>query len=152
MTEAPSQTHSFECACKKVKVQVTGVPVLQGLCHCVNCRQWYQTSPLSFAVFPENSVQITEGAEYIAKVSLVDPKFERVFCKNCGYRVNTQHPDYKVQIVNVENMENFDFKPVGHTFCKDAKPGSLARFKGDSLPKWIGPPPAFGGPDEQVEE
>ena len=152
MTEASGQTHKFECACKKVKVQVSGAPVFQGLCHCVNCRDWYQLSPVSFAVFPANSVKVTEGSDNITEVSLVDPKLERLFCKNCGFRINTQHVEHGVQIVNVFNMENFEFKPVGHNFCKDAKPGSLERFKGDSLPKWLGAPPAFGGPDDRVKE
>ena len=144
-------THSFECACKRVKAQVTGDPVFQAYCHCVNCREWYQRSPLSFAVYPTDSVQITHGSDSIAKVSLVDPGLERLFCKNCGYRVNTQSAKAGVKIVSKFNLETLDFKPVGHIFCKDALKDSLAQFKGDKLPKWRGVPPALGGPDDQVD-
>ena len=150
MTSATDQTHRYECACKGVQVQVTGTPLFQGYCHCVNCREWYQKSPLPFAVYPKDSVQVTNGSENVSKVSLVDPELERLFCSKCGYRINTQHAKAGVQVVNLFNLDSFDFKPIGHIFCKDAYKHNLKQFKDDALPKWRLAPPLFGGPDEEL--
>lgn len=125
--------------------------MLQGYCHCVNCRDWYQSTPLSFAVYPWDSVKITQGSDNLTQVSLVNPDLERLFCKTCGYRVNTQSAQFKVKIVPKSNLDGLDFKPVGHNYCKYASKESLTQFKGDGLPKWRGAPPAFGGPDDQID-
>lgn len=151
MAPTPGATHEFECACKQVKAQVTGEPLYQGWCHCVNCREWNQRSSLSFAVYSWGSVQITQGSDSLAKVSLVNPDLDRLFCKKCGYRVNTESEKHRVKIVSKFNLDGLDFKPVGHSFCKDADKNSLEHFKDDTLPKWLGAPPAFGGPDDQVD-
>lgn len=146
-----SSVQEFQCACKKVTAQITGEPKFQAYCHCVNCRDWYQRTPVSLAIYPWDSVQITKGSDSVATVSLVNPELERLFCKNCGYRLNTQSAQAGVKILCTFNLHQLNFKPKGHLFCKDTSKDSLMHFKDDGLPKWSGASPALGDTDDRIE-
>lgn len=145
------QTLEIECACHAVNIKVEGDPTFQAYCHCVDCRRWHQRSPLTFAVYPWDRLEVTKGSDQISKVSLVNPELERLFCTACGYRLHTQMFNAKVKIVPVVNLDGLSFKPQAHVFCKDALTEGLAQFKHDGLPKWAHAPPQQGGNDEQVQ-
>ena len=147
-SESPAQMHEFECACKTVRVQLSGDALHQHLCHCTNCREFNQTCPVALAMYNRSSFKVTQGADSIATVSLANPEIVRCFCQKCGYRLYNGKDE--VIVIPAANLETLDFKPAAHLYCKDAYKDSLTRFRDDGIPKWVKLPPYWGGPDEQV--
>ena len=143
--------HSFKCACKAVEVEVSGDPWYQDYCHCIDCCKWNQQRPVGITLWPGDSLTVKGGSDSISRVCLVNPEFERLFCKTCGFRLYGQHTKMGFKSIPAVNLETLDFKPVSHVFCQDVPKDSLQRFKEDGLPKFAKLPAQFGGTDEQVQ-
>ncbi|HEY5724289.1 MAG TPA: GFA family protein [Allosphingosinicella sp.] len=69
------------CLCGAVRYRVSGAPQSTSLCHCNSCRRSTGGPSLAWAIFPEDDVEITDGALAIHASS---PGVERGFCARCG--------------------------------------------------------------------
>ena len=75
-------TRSAACACGAARVTVTGAPLLQGLCHCQNCRQRTGSAFAWQGYWPADVVSLS------GPLSTYDlaPEWgqRRHFCSHCG--------------------------------------------------------------------
>jgi hypothetical protein len=60
-------THSGECFCGAVKVEVSGDPEGMGYCHCRSCRSWSGGPVNAFTLWKPDAVRMTVGAEHVGK-------------------------------------------------------------------------------------
>ncbi len=59
-------SHTGNCFCGAVEVQVTGSPEGMGYCHCSSCRSWSGGPVNAFTLWKPEAVQITSGAQHVA--------------------------------------------------------------------------------------
>ena len=91
------EKHTGKCLCGEVKYEVSGEPVLQGNCHCIDCRK---NTGVGFATIlffkEEQGVQLsgkTRSFQYNADSGNSKIKF---FCQRCGSFVLEPIQDEKV--------------------------------------------------------
>ena len=56
-----SDQHFGGCACGAVRYRVQGEPVVTSVCHCKFCQKRLASAFAILAVFPEDSVEVTQG-------------------------------------------------------------------------------------------
>ncbi|HXQ17435.1 MAG TPA: GFA family protein, partial [Caulobacteraceae bacterium] len=59
--------HVGSCFCGNVQLEVTGTPEAMGYCHCRSCQSWSGGPVNAFSLWKPDAVQVTSGAEHIAK-------------------------------------------------------------------------------------
>src|SRR6187397_3366258 len=84
-------THTGQCFCGAVEIEVGGAPVAMGYCHCGSCRSWSAAPVNAFTLWKPESVKVTAGAEYLATFTKT-PLSQRQYCSKCGGHLMTNHP------------------------------------------------------------
>src|SRR6185312_6650320 len=81
----PEMSASYECGCfcGAVRFTVSGEPPAMGSCHCESCRHWSAGPVNAFSLWPEASVEVTQGAEQIGTYNKTAASY-RKWCKQCG--------------------------------------------------------------------
>ena len=74
------------CACGDFKLEATGAPELNGLCHCNNCKKRTGSAFGMSAYFKNISIQNVEGESSCYELTNPDDGSiqKRYFCKRCG--------------------------------------------------------------------
>lgn len=73
-----------KCCCNSCQVEVTGIPTLNCVCNCNNCKKRTGSAFGMSAYFPENNFKVLSGKTKIYEVINEHGKQERHFCENCG--------------------------------------------------------------------
>ena len=96
------------CLCGAVRYRVTGEPEATTLCHCFSCRRSTGGPSLAWAIFPEDSVAITQGELTEHQSS---PGTYRGFCARCGtsltYRRDNRPGLFDVTTASLDDPEAF---------------------------------------------
>jgi len=133
------------CFCGAVEVEVTGEPVLQGYCHCNDCRAWSGTPVTAYALWPEDKVRVTGGEDALRAYSK-NGTTVRQFCGTCGGAVMTASTGVGLVDVYPMTIDGFRFEPRAHIDYElrivDMKDG-LPKFRGRPVP---------GGANETMDE
>jgi len=88
------KVHAGGCVCGAVRFRTAGAPLRVGLCHCLDCRKAHAAPFSAFAVFPAESVTLTDdiGGE-LPPDSLSSHDngrgYRRDFCRNCGSSIRS---------------------------------------------------------------
>jgi hypothetical protein len=107
---AMAEKHTGGCYCGTVEIEVRGEPEEMGYCHCENCRR-YSAAPVSaFTLWKYENVDITKGAEFLARFQSSNISGRR-YCTKCGGHVMVEHPTLDLVDVRVGALRNFPFKP-----------------------------------------
>ncbi len=69
------------CHCGAVRYEAIGQAITHALCHCSDCRRHAGAPMVSWAMFPEGQVTITQGE---TKTYQSSAQGRRKFCANCG--------------------------------------------------------------------
>lgn len=139
-------THTGECFCGAVHIEVTGEPEAMGYCHCSSCRSWSAGPVNAFTLWKPDAVRVTEGAEHVG-VFQKTPVSQRQFCKKCGGHLMNNHPPLGLVDVYAATVPGVKFTPGVHVnYAKTVLPMK------DGLPKFADFPAAFGGSDKQIRE
>src|SRR5947207_1671695 len=83
-------TREGGCSCGAVRYQVTGEPIMVGICHCTSCRKATGSVFMAYADWPPEAF-VTTG-----EVRTFDG---RTFCPNCGsrlYQLSEDHVEIKI--------------------------------------------------------
>lgn len=75
-------TYEGSCLCGRIRIQITGLPVSAGYCHCKTCRTWHAAPVNAYATWPNEAVRITEGEELLENYQ--DRRSNRHWCRHCG--------------------------------------------------------------------
>jgi hypothetical protein len=139
-------THSGECFCGAVKVEVSGDPEGMGYCHCQSCRSWSGGPVNAFTLWKPDAVRTTVGAEHVGMYQKT-PVSQRQYCKLCGGHLMTNHPPLGLVDVFAATLPTLKFNPGVHVnYAETVLPMR------DGLPKFKDFPTEFGGSGEQIAE
>jgi len=143
---AAEKTYEGACYCGAVKLTVTGEPAGAGYCHCKSCRSWSAGPVNAFTLWPEDVVEITEGADKIGEFNANDRSY-RQWCTVCGGHILTRHPHWGLTDVYAATIPSFPFEAGVH-----ANYESTVLPMKDGLPKFKDFPAELGGSGEMLPE
>jgi hypothetical protein len=134
-----ADTHSGNCFCGAVQVEVTGAPEAMGYCHCASCRSWSAGPVNAFTLWKPENVRVTRGAESLGHFAKT-PTSDRQFCTQCGGHVMADHPTFGLTDVYAATIPTLEFKPALHVNYAE----TVLPMK-DGLPKLKDFPSELGG-------
>jgi hypothetical protein len=139
-------SHTGECFCGAVKLEVSGEPEAMGYCHCRSCRSWSGGPVNAFSLWKPENVKVTAGAENIASFKKTELS-HRQYCRKCGGHLMTNHPSLGMVDVFAATLPTVKFAPAVHVNYSE----TVLPMK-DGLPKLRDFPKEFGGSGEAVPE
>ena len=139
-------SHSGQCFCGAVRLQVSGEPEGMGYCHCSSCRSWSGGPVNAFTLWKPEAVTVTAGEDQLGMFQKT-PISQRVYCKACGGHLMTRHPTLGPVDVFAATLPTLAFAPGVHVNYAE----TVLPMK-DGLPKFRDFPAGFGGSDEMVAE
>lgn len=137
----PAVPISLHCFCGAVKLEVTGTPILQYVCHCDDC-QAVHGKAFSVSLHPARAIHVIDGETELFTLK-TSP---RTRCKRCETHLFAESVGHPVRGLNGELLPAGLFKPEFHIQCRYA----TSRIE-DTLPHYCGIPSRFGGSDEIME-
>ena len=139
-------THTGQCFCGAVGIEVDGAPEAMGYCHCRSCRSWSGGPVNAFSLWKPEAVRITKGEQDVVTFTKT-PLSERKYCRKCGGHLMTNHPPLKMIDVFAATLPTLPFSPAVHVnYAETVLPMR------DGLPKLKDFPAEFGGSGEMVTE
>jgi len=115
-----SASYECGCFCGAVRFTVSGEPAAMGYCHCESCRHWSAGPVNAFSLWPEASVEVTQGAEQIGTYNKTAASY-RKWCKQCGGHLFTEHPGWGVTDVYAAVIPEFPFRAGVHVNYQETK-------------------------------
>ena len=105
-------TYSGQCHCGAVRYQLTGEPKVTSLCHCRDCRKSAGAPMVSWAMFPETALTLTQGQPKTINSS---GTAMRSFCADCGSGLFYRNAAVLPGIVDVQSatLDEPDLLPPG---------------------------------------
>lgn len=99
--------HSGQCLCGAVRYQVSGAPDTVALCHCRDCQRSAGAPMVTWAMYPEAALTLTQGQPKTINSS---GTAMRSFCADCGsglfYRNEAMLPGIvDIQIATLDDPE-----------------------------------------------
>ena len=140
------KTYSGACFCGAVQLEVTGVPVAAGYCHCDSCRRWSAAPINAFSLWKPDAVKVTRGADNIGVYNKTEKSF-RKWCKTCGGHLFTEHPGFGLTDVYAAVIPDCPFEPHVHVFYEET-----VMHIHDGLPKMADVPAPMGGSGKTLPE
>ena len=137
-------TYSGACFCGAVQFEVTGEPMLQGFCHCNDCRGWSGGPVTSYALWQSGDVRFTAGGDKAVSYSK-SGQAERSHCSECGGALMTAIPAAGMTDVYPHLLKGFSFQPQAHVHY-----GVRVVEMNDGLPKFKDMPAEAGGSGEMA--
>ena len=119
------EIHSGKCLCGEITYEVSGEPVFQGNCHCIDCRKSTGAGFATILFFKEEQVVQLSGKtssfEYNADSGNRKIKF---FCQRCGSFVfGTNSGREGIMTIYVGTLDNANFvKPQFNIYTSRALP------------------------------
>jgi len=144
--DTPAATLTGNCFCGAVKIRVSGAPVEMGYCHCNSCRVYSGAPFVTYALFTEDQVTISQGAELLGLINMTG-KSARRFCTRCGGHVMTEHPGTGFIDIHASVLQELHFRPVWHLNYAEA----VLPIR-DGLPKLKDFPAHVGGSGQILAE
>ena len=141
-----SDTHTGECFCGAVSIEVTGEPNVMGFCHCEDCAGWAGAPVNAFSLWPPEAVTVTAGADKLGSFAKTEAS-HRKFCTQCGGHVMTEHPAMGMTDVYLNIVPSKPHEGTLHVFYAE-KTMSVK----DGLPKYKDLPADFGGSGDTLPE
>jgi hypothetical protein len=141
-----ADTHRGTCFCGAVAIEVTGVPLEMGYCHCSSCRSYSGGPVNAFTLWKPENVRVTKGVELLGRFQKTAMS-ERRFCTTCGGHVMVGHPGLGLVDVYAATIPTLAFRPTVHlNYAETVLPMK------DGLPKLRDFPVAAGGTGEAMPE
>jgi hypothetical protein len=141
-----SQVYQGKCFCGAIKFELRGAPLLQGYCHCQDCRDWGGAPFIAFMLVPYNAYSIIEGEEHLLLYAR-KPETPRGHCARCGGGIGAFRKDAEPPHVGTGPYAfgGFPFEPTMHVFCDEA-----VLTVPDDLPHYRNIPAELGGTGELI--
>ena len=103
--------HTGKCLCGDVTIQVSGEPVMQGNCHCTDCKKNTGAAYATILFFKDEQVSFLSGETNSFQYSADSGnKKTKEFCTKCGslvYGINTGRPGIKSIYIGVLDDGSF---------------------------------------------
>lgn len=130
------------CLCGEVRIEATGYPLLQAICHCRQCQKNCGGSPASIVMYPSNSVALKKGElRYFDTPADSGNHVSRGFCTQCGTPImSSLSSTNDFTIVKLGAFDDPSFFEPGSVFWTSEK-NEWARDP-EGVPCFEGNPPA----------
>ena len=121
-----SDEHFGGCACGAVRYRVRGKPIVSSVCHCKFCQKRLASAFAVLAVFPEESVEVTQGD--VAECEYRSDESGRWllmrFCPKCGTTVShTSQIRRGYRVVAVPTLDEQDWFEIDrHIWTRSKMP------------------------------
>jgi hypothetical protein len=139
-------TYTGSCFCGAVQFTASGEPAGMGYCHCNSCRHWSAGPVNAFALWPSQSVRVTQGIDNIGTYNKTEQSY-RKWCKTCGGHIMTEHPGLGLTDVYAAVIPDLPFNAALHVHY-----GETVLHVKDGLPKFKDLPKEFGGSGAELPE
>lgn len=118
--------------------------MIQGYCHCQDCRDWTGAPLIAFMLVAYDAFQIVEGEEHLLLHARM-PETPRGSCARCGGSIGAfrKHAEPPHVGISPHVFHEFPFEPTMHLFCDEA-----VLVVADDLPHYRGLPVPLGGSGE----
>lgn len=93
-------TRSGQCLCGAIKYVLAGAPNTVALCHCRDCQRGAGAPMVSWAMFPEAALTVTQGQPKTINSS---GAAMRSFCADCGSGLFYRNAAFLPGIVDVQS-------------------------------------------------
>ena len=105
-------TYSGQCHCGAIRYQLSGEPNHVAICHCSDCRRSAGAPMVSWAMFPEAALTVTQGQPKTINSS---GTAMRSFCGDCGSGLFYRNAVALPGIVDVQSatLDDPDALPPG---------------------------------------
>ena len=139
-----SDEHFGGCACGAVRYRVRGKPIVSSVCHCKFCQKRLASAFAVLAVFPEESVEVTQGdvaeCEYRSDES---GRWLRMrFCPKCGTTVShTSQIRRGYRVVAVPTLDEQDWFEIDRHIWTRSKMPWITIPEGVEVYSEAAPPP-----------
>jgi hypothetical protein len=134
-------THSLQCPCGEISMEISGPPQCQMFCHCEDCRSLHGGGTLGLAIFAAGDFRLTKGVPAAWTLR----KVARQHCPTCGTRLFAHLPEMGLTMVFATLLPEGMFRPEFHIHCLGA-----VLPVADALPHYKDMPAVFGGSGECV--
>ncbi len=136
------------CLCGAVQLQLTGEPMIMGLCHCDSCRRWLGAPTHASALWSSDDVVFLAGEDNLTTFKRSpETGSHRKFCMTCGSPVRIDHPTVNFTDIPAVSVNNLEYETMFHTHYAE----KFISIR-DGRPKFKGFHPMVGGEDEQLPE
>ena len=88
-----------QCMCGEIRYELTGEPKVVALCHCSDCRRSAGAPAVSWAMFDEPALTVTQGKPKTINSS---GAAMRSFCGNCGTGLFYRNAENLPDIVDIQ--------------------------------------------------
>lgn len=114
---------SGSCICNAVQFKLSGEPKAVVNCHCNFCRKHSGAAFSTYAVIPEETLEITNGSEFISACELKE-KANKHFCKLCGSPLFNKIARYPglCMIYLGSLSESRTLAPTANIYCESQLP------------------------------
>lgn len=114
-----SETYTGGCACGAVRYEISGEPLFQNHCQCLDCQRKSGTGHGSYLTFARAGVKLTGKATDWDIVADSGHKKTRSFCPTCGSPVHVTfaaNPDaFAVHAASLDDPHRFEPQAVTYT-------------------------------------
>lgn len=132
------------CFCERTKIKIKAEPIMQGLCHCSDCRHWTGTFASGAWLFEKAHVEVVGRLATYQKSP--SSKVIRKCCEHCFGPVLVERPEIdKIEVA--AGLFQSEFKPHFHTHY-----GERLHDIHDDLPRYKDWPVSCGGSDSVLED
>ncbi|WP_339950095.1 GFA family protein [uncultured Albimonas sp.] len=141
-----AETYAGRCFCGAVTVEVEGEPLVQGFCHCGDCRGWSAAPVTAYSLWPAAKVRITAGEDRLTRFTR-DGRTVRRSCAHCGGSVLSEQTGHGLIDVYASILSGFGFAPQAHVHYAERMIDMP-----DGLPKFRDMPAEAGGSGEMLAD
>ncbi len=132
------ESHSGRCLCGDITYSVTGDPVRQGHCHCLDCKKATGASFATIAFFKEEQFKLNSGnPQAFLHHAVSGNMMTKEFCQKCGSTVfgsNSGRPGIKS--IYIGSLEDAKFvEPNFNVWTCRQLPFSLVDESLNNFPK-----------------
>lgn len=114
-----STPYTGGCACRAVRYEITGTPLFQNHCQCLDCQHQSGTGHGSYLTFPRHGVTHTGDATHWALKGDSGTVKTRAFCPTCGspvYMTFEAMPDlFTIHAASLDDPSRFQPQAVTYT-------------------------------------
>ena len=115
-----SDAYTGGCACGEVRYEISGEPVFQNHCHCLDCQHKSGTGHGSYLTFPREGVKLQGRAAHWDMIADSGNVKTRAFCPTCGspvYMTFAGMPEiFTIHAATLDDPKRFTPQAVTYNF------------------------------------
>lgn len=123
------------CLCQSIRYAIKGDRLAAVHCHCQFCRKAHGAAYTTLLFMPFSDLELTEGAQYLARYHIQKLSADRCFCAKCGTRLYNHATSRGIISLVVASLDEGEhLRPVAHINIESKLPSLQIS---DGLPQFL---------------